>query len=50
MGFKTLIKPSEKKIQLHVREIGEIISAHNTAKQEALIAHLNPVIVGWSNE
>jgi RNA-directed DNA polymerase len=49
LGFKTLIKPSEKKIQLHVREIGEIISAHKTASQEALIAHLNPVIVGWSN-
>jgi RNA-directed DNA polymerase len=49
LGFKTFIKPSEKKIQLHVREIGEIISAHKTASPEALIAHLNPVIVGWSN-
>ena len=49
LGFKTLIKPSEKKIQLHVRSIGEIIASHKTAKQEALIAHLNPVIVGWSN-
>lgn len=49
LGFKTLIKPSDKKIQLHVREIGEVISAHKTAKQEALIANLNPVIVGLSN-
>lgn len=49
LGFKTLIKPSEKKIQLHVQSIGEIIANHKTAKQEALIAHLNPVIVGWSN-
>jgi len=50
LGFKTLIKPSEKKIQLHVREIGKIIiSAHKTAKQEALISHLNPVTMGWSN-
>lgn len=49
LGFKTLVKPSNQKIQLHVQEIGEIIANHKTAKQEALIAHLNPVIVGWSN-
>ena len=52
LSIKTLDFPCYAglpKIQLHVREIGEIISAHKTASQEALIAHLNPVIVGWSN-
>jgi len=49
LGFKTLVKPSDQKIQLHVQQIGEIIASHKTAKQEALIAHLNPVIVVWSN-
>ena len=49
LGFKTLIKPSKKKIQAHLRHIGDVIDAHKTAPQAALISKLNPIIRGWSN-
>jgi RNA-directed DNA polymerase len=49
LGFNTIIKPSKKKIQAHLRHIGDVIDAHKTAPQAALISKLNPIIRGWSN-
>ncbi len=49
LGFKTLIKPSKKAIKKHYEAIAEIIDAHKSAPQAALIAKLNPVIRGWVN-
>lgn len=49
LGFKTLIKPSKKAIKKHYDAIAEIIDAHKSAPQAALIAKLNPVIRGWVN-
>src|ERR671933_2701717 len=49
LGFKTLIKPSQKAIKRHVEGIGNIIKAHKSKPQEALIGKLNPVIQGWAN-
>lgn len=48
-GFKTLIKPSLEAIKRHYDQICQIIDAHKTAPQEALINHLNPIIRGWAN-
>ncbi len=49
LGFKTFIKPSKKAIKKHYDAIAEIIDAHKSAPQAALIAKLNPVIRGWVN-
>ena len=49
LGFKTLIKPSKKKVQTHLRHIGDIIDTHKNTPQAALISKLNPIIRGWSN-
>ncbi len=49
MGFKTLIKPSKKKILAHHEAIKEVIKSHKKAPQFALIRHLNPIIRGWCN-
>ncbi|MBX9256212.1 HNH endonuclease [Desmonostoc muscorum CCALA 125] len=49
LGFKTLIKPSKKAIKKHYDAIAEIIDAHKSAPQAALIAKLNPIIRGWTN-
>lgn len=49
LGFKTLIKPSNESIKSHYNDIAEIIKAHNSAPQTALISRLNPIIRGWSN-
>ena len=49
IGFKTLIKPSKKKILAHHRDIKEVIKSHRTTPQEALISRLNPIIRGWCN-
>jgi len=49
LGFTTLIKPSKKKIQAHLKHISEIIDTHKTAPQAALISKLNQIIRGWSN-
>ncbi len=49
LGFKTLIKPSKKAIKEHYDAIAEIIDAHKSAPQAALIAKLNPIIRGWTN-
>jgi len=49
LGFKTLIKPSEKSIRNHKEQLSQIVRRHKSATQVALIAKLNPVIRGWSN-
>jgi RNA-directed DNA polymerase len=49
IGFKTLIKPSKKAVKAHLEAMKTVIKNHKTAPQEALISHLNPIIVGWCN-
>ena len=49
LGFKTLIKPSKKKILAHHEEIKEVIKTNKKSSQTALIARLNPTIKGWCN-
>ncbi len=49
LGFKTIIKPSKKKIALHIESLRNIIDSYKSAPQEALIGKLNPVIRGWCN-
>lgn len=49
LGFKTLIKSSQKKIKLHTEKLSVIVRNHKGATQEALISHINPIIRGWAN-
>ena len=49
LGFKTLIKPSSKKIKSHLDLLRSVTKTHKAAPQEALISRLNPIIRGWSN-
>ena len=49
LGFKTLIKPSSKKLELHAESIHSFIKTHKTVPQEALISRLNSIIRGWTN-
>ena len=44
-----LIKPSKKNVQAFMRKIRAVIKGSPTAKQETLIATLNPIIRGWAN-
>ena len=48
-GFKTFITPSKEKQKIHYDRVASIIDDHKGAPQSALIRHLNPVIIGWSN-
>ena len=49
LGFKTLIKPSSKSIKTHYRKLADICNDNKTVPAKALIAKLNPVIIGWAN-
>jgi RNA-directed DNA polymerase len=49
LGYKTLITPSKTKLKVHMQKIGKLIDRHKSAPQSDLIAHLNPVIRGWTN-
>ena len=49
LGFKTLIKPADKKVAKHYQAIAEIVRSHKSVPQSALISRLNPIIKGWSN-
>ncbi|KAB8332573.1 hypothetical protein SD80_018470 [Scytonema tolypothrichoides VB-61278] len=49
LGFKTLIKPSPKKLKIHAESLRNVIKTHKAAPQEALIHRLNPIIRGWAN-
>jgi RNA-directed DNA polymerase len=48
-GGKLLIKPAKKNVQAHSRKVRETIKGMRTAKQEEVIAKLNPIIRGWAN-
>jgi RNA-directed DNA polymerase len=45
---KLIIKPSKKAQQKALLKIREVIRGNMTAKQDNLIAQLNPIIDGWS--
>jgi RNA-directed DNA polymerase len=49
LGFKTLIKPGDKSVKTHYRQLAEVCDKYKTAPVEALIAKLNPIIIGWAN-
>jgi len=49
LGFKTLIKPSQKAIENHKDRLRDVVKRHKAVPQSALIAKLNPIIRGWCN-
>ncbi len=49
LGFKTMIKPSQEKLQAHYRALDKYVGKNNSSSQAALISFLNPIIRGWSN-
>ena len=49
LGFNTLITPSKTQVKTHLAKMADVIDAHKTAPQAALISKLNPIIRGWSN-
>jgi len=49
LGYKTIITPSKTKLKAHMRQIGKLIDGHKSVPQSDLIAHLNPVIRGWTS-
>jgi len=49
LGFKTLIKPSEKAIKRHMAETKRRLEVLKSRPQWQVIKELNPVIRGWSN-
>ncbi|KOP22797.1 DNA polymerase [Hapalosiphon sp. MRB220] len=49
LGFKTIITPSKTKLNAHTRKIGKLIDRHKSVPQSDLIAHLNPIIRGWTS-
>ncbi len=49
LGYKTLIKPSNKSIDKHKKRLAETVSSHKAVPQAVLISKLNPVIRGWEN-
>jgi RNA-directed DNA polymerase len=49
LGFKTLIKPSDKSVKRHQQKLKGIMDRHQSATQLQLINALNPVVAGWSN-
>ncbi len=48
-GFKTLIQPSSKSIKTHYRKLADICDKNKIVSTQALLAKLNPVIMGWAN-
>lgn len=49
LGFKTLIKPSQKKVKIHAKTLHDIVKTHKASSQVTLISRMNPNITGWSN-
>ena len=49
LGFKTIIKPSDKSVKRHYQKISETIDRLKSAPQIVLINQLNPIIRGWCN-
>jgi len=46
---KLLIKPAKKNVLAFLRKIRATVNEAKTAKQETVIARLNPLIRGWAN-
>ena len=46
---KLLIKPAKKNVQAFLRKVRATVNEAKTAKQETVIARLNPLIRGWAN-
>jgi RNA-directed DNA polymerase len=49
LGFKTIIRASKEKINLHTKKIGDTIRSMKSTTQQAIIGKLNPIIRGWCN-
>jgi RNA-directed DNA polymerase len=49
LGFKTIIKPSDKSIKTHYEKIVEVLDSMRGKSQEVIIDQLNPIIRGWCN-
>lgn len=48
-GFKAIITPSTTAVKRHEQHLKQLLRRNSATTQEALIANLNPVVVGWSN-
>jgi RNA-directed DNA polymerase len=46
---KFLIKPAKKNVKAFLQKVRRVIKQAKTAKQETVIAMLNPIIRGWAN-
>ena len=49
LGFKTIIKPSDKSIKTHYEKIVSVLDSMRDKSQEVIIDRLNPIIMGWCN-
>lgn len=49
LNITLTIKPSKEKVKAHLEKLKQVIKAHKTAPQAALIGKLNPIIIGWCN-
>ena len=49
LGFKTIIKPSDKSVKTHYEKIVSVLDSMKGKSQEVIIDKLNPIIVGWCN-
>ncbi|AFZ49363.1 group II intron reverse transcriptase/maturase [Dactylococcopsis salina] len=49
LGFKTIIKPSDKSIKTHYEKIVSVLDSMKGKSQEVIIDKLNPIIRGWCN-
>jgi RNA-directed DNA polymerase len=49
LGFKTIIKPSDKSVKTHYEKIVEVLDSMRGKSQEVIIEKLNPIIRGWCN-
>ncbi len=49
LGFKTIIKPSDKSVKTHYEKIVEVLDSMKGKSQEVIIGKLNPIIKGWGN-
>ena len=49
LGFKTIIKPSDKSVKTHYEKIVGVLDLMKGKSQEAIIGKLNPILKGWCN-
>ena len=48
LGFKTIIKPSDKSIKTHYQKVVSVLDKMKGQSQMAVISKLNPIIKGWT--